>query len=88
MPVCLFRYNEGADLLYLLAIILPPAAILMRGRIFQAWFSAVLWAITLVSILVGVGIYAGPLSIVHALFVVYWYKEDHRQSQESPEESS
>lgn len=50
----------------------------MRGRIFQAWFSAALWAIALVSILVDVGIYATPLCIGHGLFVVYYYKEDHR----------
>ena len=60
--------------LYLLAIILPPAAVLMCGRIFQAWFSAVLWALAIVSILVGIGLWAGPLALVHALFVVYWYK--------------
>jgi hypothetical protein len=50
----------------------------MRGRVFQAWLSAALWAIALVSILVDVGVYALPLCIAHGLFVVYWYKEDHR----------
>ncbi len=54
----------------------------MRGRIFQALFSAALWAIALVSLLVDVGIYAVPLCIGHGLFVVYYYKEDHRQKQE------
>ena len=69
-------------MLYFLAFVLPPAAIVMRGRIFQALFSAALWAIALVSLLVDVGIYAVPLCIGHGLFVVYYYKEDHRQKQE------
>jgi hypothetical protein len=69
-------------LLYFLAFVFPPAAIVMRGRIFQALFSAALWAIALVSLLVDVGIYAVPLCIGHGLFVVYYYKEDHRQKQE------
>ena len=69
-------------MLYFLAVVFPPAAILMRGRVFLAWFSATLWAIALVSILVDVGIYAVPLCIGHGLFVVYYYKEDHRQKQE------
>ncbi len=69
-------------MLYFLAFVFPPAAIVMRGRIFQALFSAALWAIALVSLLVDVGIYAVPLCIGHGLFVVYYYKEDHRQKQE------
>jgi hypothetical protein len=47
----------------------------MRGRIFQAWLNAALWAIAIVSVLVGIGVYAGPLSVAHALFAVYWYDE-------------
>ena len=67
--------NSRFLVLYLLAIIFPPGAVLMRGRIFQAWLNAALWAIAIVSVLVGVGVYAGPLSVAHALFAVYWYDE-------------
>ena len=52
----------------------------MRGRIFQAWLNAVLWAIAIVSILVGIGVYAGPLAVAHALFAVYWY-DDKRETE-------
>ena len=83
----LCRPNESAVVLYLLAIVFPPAAIMMRGRIFQAWLSAALWAIALVSILVGIGIYAGPLCIGHGLFVVYWYGKDDRAQRESGEQN-
>ena len=72
LPNCRFL------LLYLLAIIFPPGAVLVRGRIFQAWLNAVLWAIAIVSILVGIGVYAGPLSVAHALFAVYWYDEKRK----------
>ena len=75
-----FNFAKGASVLYLLAIIFPPGAVLMRGRIFESWFNAVLWALAIVSILVGVGVWAGPLCLAHALFVVYWYDKDRRKS--------
>ena len=28
-----------------------------------------------VVVLVGIGVYAGPLCVAHALFAVYWYDE-------------
>lgn len=52
---------------YLLAIILPPVAVLMCGKPFQAILNVVLWCLFIVP------------GVIHALFVVHSHLADIRQ---------
>jgi uncharacterized membrane protein YqaE (UPF0057 family) len=56
--------------LYLVAIILPPLAVLLAGKPFQAILNLVLLFIT---------VYVGAL--IHALFVVHNHYADKRQER-------
>ena len=62
---------------YLLALILPPIAILMAGKVFQAAFNLIFYVVGAVFFLLG-----GPvlmlLCIAHAFFVVHGHKQDKR----------
>lgn len=62
-------------MLYLLALLLPPLAILFCGKFFQAIFNAfVLIGGFLILLIFGSGTWL--LCAIHALFVVYSYKQD------------
>ena len=62
---------------YLLAVLLPPLAILFCGKIFQAIFNFILLVGGfLVLLLFGSGTWL--LCVIHALFVVHNYKQDKR----------
>lgn len=64
-------------MLYLLAIILPPLAILFSGKIFQAIFNLLVLVGGFLFLLVfGSGTWL--LCVIHALFVVHSYKQDKR----------
>lgn len=56
-------------MLYLLAIVIPPLALLLSGKPFQALISAVLWIPSVIFALLGGGLLWIILA-VHALFVV------------------
>ena len=56
--------------LYLVALIIPPLAVLLCGRPFQALLSLILWPLTL---------HIG--AVIHALFVVNNYYADKRQER-------
>ncbi len=56
-------------MLYLLAIFLPPVAVLIAGKPFQALINLLLWAL---------GIIPG---IIHALFVVHNHYADKRTNR-------
>ena len=57
-------------MLYLVAVILPPLAVLLAGKPFQAILNLVLLFVTL---------YVGAL--IHALFVVHNHYADKRQDR-------
>ena len=65
---------------YFLALILPPVAILMAGKIFQAVFNAVLFVVGLFFFILGGG-FLCLLCIIHAFFVVHGHKQDKRQKE-------
>jgi hypothetical protein len=67
-------------MLYLLALILPPLAILLSGKIFQAIFNAVFFVIGLLFFLLGGGLLS-LLCIIHAFFVVHGNKQDKRTKE-------
>jgi uncharacterized membrane protein YqaE (UPF0057 family) len=56
--------------LYLIAVILPPLAVLLAGKPFQAILNLILLFVT---------VYVGAL--IHALFVVHNYYADQRQER-------
>lgn len=65
---------------YILAILVPPLAILMQGRPFQAVFNALLWVGGLVFILLPfvAGQAAWLVAVIWAVAVVYNRKQEER----------
>lgn len=57
-------------MLYLVAVLLPPLAVLLAGKPFQAILNLILLFVT---------VYVGAL--IHALFVVHNYYADKRQER-------
>jgi uncharacterized membrane protein len=58
-------------MLYLVAIIIPPLALLLSGKPFQAISSLVLWILAWVfSIFLGAGVVMWLILAAHAIFVV------------------
>jgi hypothetical protein len=66
---------------YLLALLVPPLAVLFSGRPFQAVFNAMLWALgivlTILPFLVGLPLVG--LAVLWALMVVHGRKQDRRE---------
>jgi uncharacterized membrane protein YqaE (UPF0057 family) len=56
--------------LYLLALLLPPLAVLLCGKPFQAVLNLIIWPLTL---------HLG--AVVHALFVVHQHYADQRHQE-------
>ena len=63
-------------MMYLLAIIIPPLALLLSGRLFHAIFNAILWGLSIVIFVFTLGIasfISSPLwiiAVVHAVYLV------------------
>jgi hypothetical protein len=73
--------------MYVLALILPPVSLFLIGKIFQAIFNLILFALSIV-IFVGTFSFGSfisfPLwviSVVHALFVVHNHRTDTRMKE-------
>lgn len=64
-------------MIYLVAILIPPLALLYKGKIFQAIFNAVFWLVGLVFLLVG-GVILWGLTVVWAIVVVKGANDDER----------
>jgi uncharacterized membrane protein YvlD (DUF360 family) len=64
-------------MMYLLAIIIPPLALLLSGRLFHAVVNAILWGLSIVIFVFTLGIasfISSPLwiiAVVHAVYLVY-----------------
>jgi len=64
-------------MIYFLAIVLPPVALLIEGKIFQAIINAVFWILGLVLFLLGGFILLG-ITMIHAVIVVHGSRSDAR----------
>ncbi|MCF8474933.1 MAG: hypothetical protein K9G26_09570 [Emcibacter sp.] len=62
-------------MIYLLAVIVPPLALLIQGKIFQAVFNAVLWILGLVFVIIG-GWILWAITVLHAIIVVHGARAD------------
>ncbi len=65
---------------YFLALILPPIAILLAGKPFQAVFNAIFCVVGFIFFLLGGGL-LWALCIIHAFFVVHGRKQDKRTKE-------
>jgi len=64
-------------MMYILAVLLPPLALLLTGKIFQAIFNAALFIVGLVFLILG-GWLLWLLCVLHAVFVVHGDRADRR----------
>jgi len=67
-------------MMYLLALVVPPLAILLSGRVFQAVFNGLLWLLGLVLTILPflVGLPLVGLAVIWALMVVHGRKREAR----------
>ena len=67
-------------MMYLLALLVPPLAILLSGRLFQAVFNGLLWLLGLVLTILPflVGLPLVGLAVIWALMVVHNRKQAAR----------
>ncbi len=74
-------------MIYLLAIILPPLALLLHGQIFAAIFNAVLFVLFLVLGLLFLSPWLWLIAPAHAVLAIYMRREDrkHRELVEAIE---
>lgn len=70
-------------MLYILAILIPPLAVLFTGKIFQLLFNIILTALGVVLFFASFGalglVYI--LAIIHAIIVVHGYRRDKRDER-------
>jgi hypothetical protein len=71
-------------MLYLVAVLVPPLAVLLCGKPFQAFINGVLWLLGLAAALVAVGLPVILVCIVHAIGVVHNYYADQRARRLTP----
>mgnify|MGYP003122326124 CR=1 FL=1 len=57
-------------MMYILALLLPPFALLLCGKPFQAIFSAILWVLAWILAIFGAGFIVWVILAVHAILVV------------------
>lgn len=62
---------------YLIAVLMPPAAVLLCGKPFQAMINWLLWAVGLVAAVFGFPAIL-VAAIIHAIGVVHNYYADQR----------
>ena len=66
---------------YLLAILIPPLAILLCGKMLQAVLNLVIWIGGGFLIVVGVGFLIVPIAMLHAILVVNSHLADKRNTK-------
>ena len=64
-------------MIYLVAILIPPLALLFKGKIFQAIFNGILWILGLVFLLLG-GFILWGITVIWAIIVVKGENDDER----------
>jgi hypothetical protein len=65
-------------MLYLIAVLIPPLAVLLCGKPFQAMVNGLFWVVGLLAAVVAVGFPVIVVCIVHAIGVVHNYYADQR----------
>ena len=67
-------------MMYLLALLVPPLALLLAGRLFQAVFNGLLWVLGLVLTILPflVGLPLVGLAVLWALMVVHGRRQESR----------
>ena len=74
-------------MMYLVAIIVPPLALLMSGRLFHAIINAILWGLSIVIFIFSFGLgsfISGPLwiiAVVHAVYLVHKERSEDRMRE-------
>jgi len=68
-------------LLYILAIILPPLALLLNGQIFAAVFNAILFVLFLVIGLLFLAPVLWLIAPAHAILAIYMRREDRKHRE-------
>jgi len=70
-------------MLYILAILFPPLAILLTGKIFQAIFNLIIAVVGVVLFIVSIGalgiVYL--IAIIHAIIAVHDYRQRKRDER-------
>jgi hypothetical protein len=64
-------------MIYLVAFLIPPLALLYKGKIFQAIFNAILWLVGLVYLLLG-GFILWGITVIWAILVIKGVNDDER----------
>jgi len=64
-------------MIYILAIFIPPLALLFKGKIIQAVINGVLWILSLVFLLLG-GFVLWGVCVIWAILVIKGANEDER----------
>ena len=64
-------------MIYLVAVLIPPLALLFEGKIFQAVINAVFWILGIIFVIFG-GFILWAITIIHAIIVVRGAQADAR----------
>jgi len=62
-------------MIYILAIFIPPAALMIEGKIFQAVINAVFWILGFVFLFFG-GFILWAITVLHAVIVIHGARSD------------
>jgi hypothetical protein len=71
-------------MLYLVALFIPPLAIILTGKIFQSIFNGILWLVAIAVTIFTLGIASGfgfglhILCLIHAFFAINSHNQDKR----------
>lgn len=70
-------------MLYILAVLLPPLAVLFTGKIFQFIFNLILAALGVILAVVTLGAFGliYILAIIHAIIVVHGHRQNKRDER-------
>ncbi len=70
-------------MIYLLAIIVPPLALLLKGKIFQAIFNGIIWVISIALAIISLGALSllWVVSVIWAILAVKSARDDERHEE-------
>lgn len=70
-------------MIYLLAIIVPPLALLLKGKIFQAIFNGIIWVISIALAIISLGALSllWFVSVIWAILAVKSARDDERHEE-------
>lgn len=70
-------------MIYLVAIICPPLALLLKGKIFQAIFNGIFWLVSVVMFVISFGALSllWIVAVIWAIIVVKGANDDERTQQ-------